>query len=223
MPRRTGLLGGTFDPLHYGHLRPAREAMGLLHLERVVLIPSGVHPFKGEGKRFSAEDRLRQIEAVLTGWPGFSVWDHEVRKVGYSYTIETLTARRAAFPDEEHVLLMGADLLRELHLWRAWERIIDLAHIAIMPRPGFAIREEDAPALAVLNEKRVGGPENLVFARSGRFGFCVLPLGELQEISSSELRTGAKNPQEWCPSGIAEQMRSNQIGEKQSGRRSPGQ
>ncbi|MBF0293938.1 MAG: nicotinate (nicotinamide) nucleotide adenylyltransferase [Magnetococcales bacterium] len=208
MPRRTGLLGGMFDPLHYGHLRPAREAMFLLHLDQVVLIPSGVHPFKGAGKRFSAADRLQQIATILTDWPGFSVWDHEVRKEGLSYTIDTLTARRAGFPDEEHVLLMGADLLRELHLWREWERIIDLAHIAVMPRPGFAVREEDAPALAVLNAKRVGGPEEIVFASLGRYGFCLLPIGELQEISSSELRTGEKDPQEWCPSGIAAQMRS---------------
>ncbi|MBF0627031.1 MAG: nicotinate (nicotinamide) nucleotide adenylyltransferase [Magnetococcales bacterium] len=186
MIRKTGLLGGAFNPPHYGHLRPAQEAMQALGLERVVFIPTGVHPFKGPELLAPVEHRLAMLRLALTGWPGFDLWEIEAQSSEISYTVNTLTAWHCLHPDQEPVLLIGADILRELHLWRAWRRIPELAHVVLMTRPGF-VGEVDFPAWEYLERFRVGSVEELDRQRLGRYGFLPIRVTP-QPIASTELR-----------------------------------
>ncbi|MBF0126970.1 MAG: nicotinate (nicotinamide) nucleotide adenylyltransferase [Magnetococcales bacterium] len=185
--KKTGLLGGAFSPPHFGHLRPAREAMLALGLERVVLIPSGTHPFKGRDVLAPANRRLEMVRLAVAGQPEFDVWEIEVARSGISYTIETVTEWHRRWPDEEPVLLVGSDLLHEWHLWRAWQKIIEHTHICLLTRPGHPWEASNAPALAWLRRFQVTQAEALDFQNTGRYGFFVQPV-TLLEISSTELR-----------------------------------
>ncbi|MBF0214839.1 MAG: nicotinate (nicotinamide) nucleotide adenylyltransferase [Magnetococcales bacterium] len=188
MTRRAGLLGGAFNPPHYGHLHPAREALDALGLQRVVFIPAGVHPFKGPEILAPVEQRLTMLRLALADQPGFELWEIEARSPEVSYTVETLEAWHRHQADEEPVLLIGADILRELHLWKAWRRIMELAHVALLTRPGFDPPTVEAcPALAHLERFRVDAAEGLDRSRLGGYGFVQLPVTPWN-VASTELR-----------------------------------
>ncbi|MBF0261246.1 MAG: nicotinate (nicotinamide) nucleotide adenylyltransferase [Magnetococcales bacterium] len=188
MTRKTGLLGGTFNPPHHGHTRPAREAMKALGLERVVCIPTGMHPFKGPERLAPVSHRVAMVRLLLERETGFSLWEIEANAPQVSYTVETLEAWHALFPDQEPVLLIGGDIPRELHLWRAWRRILELAHVCLMERPGFVESDHTrCPALTHLEEHAVNNPEDLERERLGRYGFFRLAVSP-EDLSSTELR-----------------------------------
>lgn len=187
MTRKTGLLGGAFNPPHYGHLVPARDAMTTLGLQRVIFIPSGVHPFKGPEILAPAGNRLEMLRLALADQPGFEVWKFEVESLGISYTVDTLAEWHRLWPDEEPVLLVGGDILYELHLWKKWQQILALAHVCLLTRPGFVIDRMKAPALAWLERFWVSSGQELAVKQLGHYGFCVQPV-TLLDISSTELR-----------------------------------
>lgn len=133
-----GLLGGTFDPIHLGHLRLAEEAREALRLERVRLIPAGQPPHRG-APGSPAADRLAMTRLACAGNPGLEVDDGEVRADRKSYTVLTLERLRAELGDElPLVLILGADAFQGLTAWHRWEALFDLAHIAVANRPGYA-------------------------------------------------------------------------------------
>ncbi len=191
MTLKVGLFGGAFNPPHYGHLQPVHDAMRALGLQRVVFIPSGVHPFKGEDRLAPVEDRLAMIRLATASQPEFSVWDVELLRRGVSYTLDTVIEWHRQFPGEEPVLLIGSDILSELHLWKGWRRLIDHAHICLLTRPGFASVEWTAPAMEHLRGLQVFDAEALDYQRLGRYGFLVQSV-TLLDISSTELR------RRWC-------------------------
>lgn len=204
MTRKTGLLGGAFNPPHFGHLRPARQAMSALGLNRVVFVPTGVHPFKGPERLAPVVHRLAMLRLALDGEPGFGLWEIEAARSGVSYTVETLEAWHRLWPDEEPVLLIGADNVRELHLWRAWRRIPELAHLCLLTRPGFDLEGVACPALEFLRGIRVARAGDLDRRGLGRYGFIVLPV-EPQPISSTGLRallSAGERPVEMTPEPV---------------------
>ncbi|MBF0614035.1 MAG: nicotinate (nicotinamide) nucleotide adenylyltransferase [Magnetococcales bacterium] len=186
MTRKTGLLGGAFNPPHYGHLQSAREVMTALGLERVLFIPSGRHPFKGADVLAPVAHRVAMVRLALEGEPGLDLWEIEAQAPTVSYTIETLAAWHRCHPDEEPVLLLGADILGELHLWRAWQDLLALAHVAVMTRPGF-FWDARLPACAYLEHHLVTTGAQLDRNRLGRYGVCQVAVTPL-EIASTELR-----------------------------------
>ncbi|MBF0192141.1 MAG: nicotinate (nicotinamide) nucleotide adenylyltransferase [Magnetococcales bacterium] len=212
MTLKTGLLGGAFNPPHYGHLRPAREAMEALGLDRVVLIPTGVHPFKGPEILAPVAHRLAMVRLALADWEDFDVWEIEAVSPQVSYTVETLAAWHRHFPDEEPVLLIGADIPRELHLWRQWWRLIERAHVCLMTRPGFSLLPDpERPALDYLERFRVATASDLDRQRLGRYGFFSLPVTQF-DIASTELRrrlrTG-ENLRSLTPDAVIEHARAH--------------
>lgn len=134
MTRRMGLLGGTFDPPHLGHVTVAREARHVLGLDQVVLIPAGSPPHKSVRALTPAALRLEMVEAAVEEAPGLAVSDMELRREGPSYTVDTLRQLRAERPGVELTLIIGADQLAELATWREPERIAELATLAVMNR-----------------------------------------------------------------------------------------
>lgn len=140
-----GVLGGTFDPIHTGHLRLAEEAREALGLGGVRLIPAGQPPHRGEPGS-TAEDRLAMARLAAAGNPGFMVDDGEVRAQQKSYTVLTLERLRAEIgPRRPLVLILGADAFAGLPTWHRWTDLFALAHLAVANRPGYAPTADAGP------------------------------------------------------------------------------
>ena len=134
---RLGILGGTFDPPHNGHLLLAEEARRYLNLGEVIFIPAG-HPWvKAALPVTSASKRREMVKLAVTGRPYFSVSDIEIRRPGPSYTWETLEELRRIYPGDELYFILGWDNLAALPSWHEPERIIAAANLAAAPRTGF--------------------------------------------------------------------------------------
>jgi nicotinate-nucleotide adenylyltransferase len=147
---RIGILGGTFDPPHVGHLVMASEACEALGLERLLWIPSAEHPFKRGRVRTPAETRLALVRAAIQGDPRFEACDLELRREGPSYTVDTLRELTSLHPGAELVLLVGADVVREMPDWREPHEVARLARVAAITREGEGLPEgHSLPALPV--------------------------------------------------------------------------
>ncbi len=145
---RLGVYGGAFDPPHLGHLVAASDACDALALDRLLWIPSAVHPLKPV--RTAPRVRLEMVRAAIQGDPRFQADDLELRRTGPSYTVDTLRALRAREPGAELFFLTGADNLADLPRWREPEEIARLATLAVVSREGEALPPEPAyPAVAV--------------------------------------------------------------------------
>lgn len=131
---RLGVYGGAFDPPHLGHLVAASDACEVLGLDRLLWIPSAVHPLKPV--RTAPALRLEMVRAAVEGDPCFQADDLELRRTGPSYTVDTLRALRAREPEARLVFLTGADNLRDLPRWREPEEIVRLATLAVVSRAG---------------------------------------------------------------------------------------
>jgi nicotinate-nucleotide adenylyltransferase len=148
---RVGLLGGTFDPLHVGHLIIAESTRDQLGLDHVEFIPASDPPHKPELSVSPAHHRLNMVHLAVTGIDGFVVNDIELNRTGPSYTADTLAELRAIRPDDQFQFIVGGDSLRDLPEWREPERIIALARLAVISRPGaafdLAALEREIPGL----------------------------------------------------------------------------
>ncbi|HMB68735.1 MAG TPA: nicotinate-nucleotide adenylyltransferase [bacterium] len=141
MSLRLGIFGGTFDPVHLGHLILAELTRGLLGLDRILFVPARMSPHK-RGADASPEHRFRMTGIAVKDNPHFEVSDVEIRREGPSYTVDTLRSLRGKNPpDTEHYLLLGADSARDLESWREHEELLDGSKVVILGRPGTEDRE----------------------------------------------------------------------------------
>jgi len=140
------LLGGTFDPVHYGHLRFADDVRQALGLRHVRLVASALPPHR-DPARASAADRIAMLDLAVRDFPALVVDTREIRRGGRSYTVETLEELRREYPDAPLVLLVGADAFRGLPAWHRWREIFDLAHVVVVPRPGSKLVDDLPPEL----------------------------------------------------------------------------
>lgn len=192
--RRLGLFGGSFDPIHEGHLHAAREAQRAFGLDRVVFMPAFRSPFKLgqlDWTPASPEDRLAMVELATAGTPGWTVSRLELERGGASYTIDTLRTLRAEFSEPEDAelhLILGSDNLTGLAGWRDIEAILDLAQPIVVYRDG-----EPEELIAGLREA-LGDERADRIAR----GFLHLPP---VEVSSTELREELGGPGEGGEAG----------------------
>ena len=135
-PHPIGVLGGTFDPIHYGHLRTAPELLETLELAEVRFIPCRIPAHRGL-PQVTAEQRMALVRLAMDGQPGFIADDRELHREGTSYMVDTLASlREDAGPETPLCLIVGTDAFRELHTWHRWRELTDWAHIVVMQRPG---------------------------------------------------------------------------------------
>jgi len=147
---RLGVYGGTFDPPHLGHLVAASDACAALALDRLLWVPSAVHPFKAGRVRTPPELRLEMVRAAIAGDPRFAADDLELRRGGPSYTVDTLRELRARHPQAELFFLTGADNLAELPAWREPDEVVRLARLVVVTREGGRLPPDaDFPAREV--------------------------------------------------------------------------
>jgi nicotinate-nucleotide adenylyltransferase len=178
-----GVFGGTFDPIHFGHLRTAFEVLQAVRLREVRFVPAGDPPHR-DPPRVDAVQRLEFVRAAVAEQPGFIVDDREIRRSGRSYSVLTLEELRAELPATPLCLIVGMDAFVGLPAWHRWQELLELAHVVVAPRPGW-----EAPAAGVLGdllaERGVDAAEALHNALAGRI--LIQPVTQL-EISSTELR-----------------------------------
>ena len=130
----TGILGGSFDPIHHGHLILARAALEELGLERILFIPANRSPHKTDTRPATARDRFAMVQLAIENEPGFEALDLELHRPPPSFTVETLRELRARHPDDEFTLLIGADNVAKFDTWREPDEIRRLAKIAVLDR-----------------------------------------------------------------------------------------
>ena len=168
---RVGLMGGSFNPIHVGHVNMARAALAGGYVERVVFLPSGNPPHKRAGL-MDKEDRYAMTCLAVEGEERMSVSREEIDREGVIYTVDTLTRLKEQTPDAQFYYLIGADTVHQLHTWRRIEDIIRLCSFLVMMRPG----EDEESTLRVMDGWRAKGAS------------LTLMDGRLHDVSSSEIR-----------------------------------
>jgi nicotinate-nucleotide adenylyltransferase len=195
-----GIFGGTFDPIHYGHLRTAFELLQTLHFEEVRFIPCGDPPHRGV--TFApATLRLDMVRLATGNEPGFVVDDRELRREGPSYSVDTLDSLRKEFPGRSLCLITGMDAFLGLPTWHRWDEILDFAHIIVAHRPGWLAPAEGALG-ELLAERRTGNQKDLHDKRKG--SIYVHAVTQL-EIASTEIRSlvaGGYDPRYLMPDSV---------------------
>lgn len=178
-----GIFGGTFDPIHFGHLRTAFELMQALRLSEMRFMPAGDPPHRDQTIA-DAELRLAMVRAAVEGQPGFTVDDREVRREGPSYSVDTLGTLRAEYPQRSLCLIVGMDAFLGLPKWRQWRELLELAHLVVAHRPGWR-----APGMGPLGELLVDrGTGRINDLHETRAGCIYIHAVTQLEISSTELR-----------------------------------
>ena len=197
-----GIFGGTFDPVHIGHLRTACELLNYLDLAQIHFVPCRLPPHQ-KSPYASPDVRLAMLRAALKDSDGFITDDREFLREGVSYTVETLGSFRDEFPDRSLCLMIGMDAFFEFDTWHRWQDILKLAHLVVACRPGTAVAETAASG-ELLARHGAKDPSDLQQEKSGRiFVHAVTQL----EVSSSAIREiigGGGTAQFLVPEVVAE-------------------
>ena len=197
-----GVFGGTFDPIHYGHLRTAFEMLQALRFDEVRFMPCGNPPHRSESIA-DAELRLEMVRVATDAQAGFVVDDRELQRDGPSYSVDTLGALREEFPNQSLGLIIGMDAFLGLPRWHDWRKILQLAHIVVAHRPGW--RAPDIGPLGdMLAERGTHRVNDLHQTISGHI--YIHDVTQL-EISSSEIRELVglgRDPRFLMPDGVRE-------------------
>ena len=164
---KIGIFGGTFDPVHHGHLILAREAVERLQLDRLIFIPNTLSPHKLARVAASGEQRMEMVRAAIDGEPKFDADDLELRREGPSYAIDTVEEMLRRHPGASLVYLIGEDNVAELHSWRRSGELQQLAQFVVLSRTGhepnhsFPVVERDIDISATEIRKRVAKNESI--------------------------------------------------------------
>jgi nicotinate-nucleotide adenylyltransferase len=190
---RIGLLGGTFDPIHFGHLGMAQELAEALALDTVKFIPAAVPPLKSQPSA-SAADRCAMVQLAIANNPDFQLDDRELKRTGPSYTLDTLRSLRSELSEQDSlVLFIGSDAFKQLNRWHQWQEIIQLCHIALVARPDSEVSTGLNPELVTFLQDHY--TENAMDLQSESAGLITMQAITPLAISSSAIREQLKNRQ----------------------------
>ena len=210
-----GILGGTFDPIHYGHLRLAQEALEQCMLSTVRFIPGGTPPHR-TAPLASAAHRLQMVRLAIQDQPGFAVDEREVQRTDPCYSVDTFSALRAELGSQQSLcLLLGSDAFLQLHSWHQWEKLFELTHIVVMQRPGRPVGNAMAQAdggLSKQYQSRLAPSPQLLHESPGGL-VVVLDMPQL-DISATDIRSRAaqhKNLRYLLPDAVAHYIQINQL------------
>ena len=208
---RVAVLGGSFNPIHYGHLLLADEILEQLGLDRVLFVPAAAPPHKPAAQLAPAADRFEMVRLAIAEHPRFAVSDLELRRSGPSYTVDTLEALAAA--GDTLYLVVGSETFLDLLSWREPRRVARLARLVVVPRAGSAFDPESAAAQKVLREIGVEG--GFVHADAGRRvpdrGVVIAHVTSLP-LSASDLRRRVHDGRSLAfrlPGTVAEYIRAH--------------
>jgi len=190
---RIGLLGGTFDPIHFGHLGMAQELAQALALDTVKFIPAAVPPLKSQPSA-SAADRCAMVQLAIANNPDFQLDDRELKRTGPSYTLDTLRSLRSELSEQDSlVLFIGSDAFKQFNRWHQWQEIIRLCHIALVARPDNDVSTGLNPELVTFLQDHY--TENAMDLQSATAGLITMQAITPLTISSSAIREQLKTRQ----------------------------
>ena len=206
MNEAIGILGGTFDPIHFGHLRSALEVSEQLNLAHVRLIPSARPPHRNQPNA-SPQQRLMMLHLAMKNADGFIVDDRELQRDGISYSVDTLISLRQDFSNNPLFLLLGTDAFLGIQTWHKWQDLLELAHIVVIRRPD--------ETLAMPMELNTWYQQHLAMADDAqRLAGKIWPVTVTQlAISATAIRTAVfegKSPQFLLPDAVIQLI--NQLG-----------
>ena len=135
-PKSLALFGGTFDPIHLGHLQVAERALNTLHLGKIIFIPNSIHPFGKRSEITNADARSNMIKLALEAYPGFDYDLLELQREGFSFAVDTLRHFKKQYPETNLFFLIGGDNLAEFHKWKEPDEILKMAKLIVYQRTG---------------------------------------------------------------------------------------
>ena len=209
-----GVFGGTFDPIHFGHLRSALEICDSLSLKEIRFIPSRTPPHRGEPLADPMQ-RLAMVKAALAGQPDLVLDDREIKREGQSYMIDTLESLRGEFTTEPLCLILGMDSFMEISGWHRWKDLLTQAHIVVMHRPGKSLHdvnsEQASEASSLLKNHQVKNAAALQRKPAG--SILMHPISQL-DISASKIRdlvAKGKSPRYLLPDVVLQMIKVQKI------------
>jgi nicotinate-nucleotide adenylyltransferase len=197
-----GILGGTFDPVHCGHLRLALEIREHLSLDGVRLLPAP-NPRLRDAPRATVSQRLELLAAAADGEPNLQVDARELERDGPTYTVETLESFRREFSDEVLVFIVGMDSFQHLERWHRWQELLDLAHLVVAHRPG-GLLPEPGPIADLLERHRCDDVSALKSEPAGRIMICEPPLLDISATRIRALVAGGRSIRFLVPDKVIE-------------------
>ena len=214
--RRIGLLGGTFDPIHVGHLALARAARDALRLDEVRLLPTG-RSWQKAGVVADATQRLEMVRLALQGEPGLVADERETRRGGPSYTVDTLAELRAELgPEPALVLLLGSDQLRNLNTWHRWQALVSLAHLACTQRERVSLADLPAEVEALLQSH---GAQALPDAPAGAIVLFSMPPVPVSATALRAQLARGERPDGLVPPAVLDYIESQRLYGRTAARR----
>jgi nicotinate-nucleotide adenylyltransferase len=207
--RPIGVFGGTFDPIHYGHLRTAFEILQALIFSEVRFIPCGDPPHR-RTTFADAALRYRMVEVATAGQPGFVSDDRELRRGGLSYSIDTLIDLRKEFPERSLCLIVGMDAFLGLQTWHRWDEILGVAHIVVAHRPGWRAPDM-GPLGEILAENGTHRVADLHEATHGRIHIHAVTQLEIASTEIRELVAAGRDPRFLMPDAVRDVIQETGI------------
>jgi len=204
-----GIFGGTFDPIHLGHLRPAYEVMQALGLEQVRFLPNRLPPHR-EPPWLDTETRRQLVETAIADVDGFVLDDRELKREGPSYMVDTLAGLKNDFPEHSLCFIMGMDAFSGFTRWHRWQDILNLCHLIIITRPG-AVTPDFAEFREMIESRICDQTEALVESQQGQI---LLQSVTLLDISASQIRQSlmaGASIRYLVPESIRERLEARQI------------
>lgn len=186
---RIGILGGTFDPVHYGHLRPAAEVLQQLQLDQLWLMPNNIPPHKQQASA-SADQRLKMLQLAAAHFPQFAINAVELERATLSYSVTTLQHLRQKHPLDSFYFIMGTDSLVTLTTWQNWQELFTLCHLVVCYRAGWQL-QPDNPVYQEWQQRRQTPAQHLAAWKHGEnaaVGNIIMVDVTPQPFSSSALR-----------------------------------
>jgi nicotinate-nucleotide adenylyltransferase len=201
-----GILGGTFDPIHYGHLRSALEVKEIFDLKEIRLIPSGQPPHR-EQPAANPQMRLQMLELAIKNHPGFVADNRELRRTGPSYMVDTLKSLREEFPETPLLLFIGTDAFNQLKTWYQWPLISTFAHIIVMIRPGFNPHQQDDSFIKLLTIN----PTELAHTPAGKIYFHQVSQLDISATAIRNMIAKHQNPGFLLPDTVIAYIRQHKL------------
>ena len=203
------LFGGTFDPVHYGHLRCADEARQKLGLNNLYLLPAGTPPHRGTPQA-TTKQRLEMLQLAQSEFSQLKIDDRETRRNGPSYMVDTLEELRTELPQKPLLLLIGQDAANHLHSWFHWEQLFELAHIVILTRPG--AKAEYRSDLARKIQRRLSTDvQSLNHSVAGKVLYLEVTSIDVSATSIKSIIRLGRSPQSMLPSVVLDYINENQL------------
>jgi len=206
-----GIFGGTFDPIHYGHLRSALEVKDIFGLDEVRLIPCANPPHR-EQPAVTAEMRLQMLELAIKNQTGLKIDTreldrHKASDQTPSYMVDTLKSLRQEFPAESLLLFIGTDAFRHLTGWHQWQQLFDYAHIVVMTRPGFEIQAIDD----FFKAKLAGDIKELAKTVAGKLCFQQVTQLDISATAIRNIIARKQNPGFLLPDAVIEYIKQHKL------------